>query len=116
MSLIMICTAHEDLWNGRILHRDISLHNVMLSPPKTEGEHCRGLLIDFDYAFSYPPDKTDGDASDDEVAGSDGEIAGDNGKVVSGDGEVTGGNGGAADNDKTTSQPPRGALLHCTVL
>jgi hypothetical protein len=112
----MICTAHEDLWNGRILHRDISLHNVMLSPPKTEGERRRGLLIDFDYAFFYPPDKTDGDAGDDEVAGGDGEIAGDDGEVVSGDGEVTGGDGGAADNDKTTSQPPGGALLHHTVL
>ena len=39
------------MWNEGILHRDISLNNIMLSPPKNEGEHRPGLLIDFDYAF-----------------------------------------------------------------
>jgi hypothetical protein len=35
------------------LHRDISINNVMLSPPKNEGECKRGLLIDLDYAFIF---------------------------------------------------------------
>jgi hypothetical protein len=66
------------------------------------------ILINFNYVFFYPPDETDGDAGDDEVAGGDG-------KVVSGDNEVTGGDCGVTYNDKTTSQPPGGALLHRTV-
>ena len=42
---------HDSLCNAKILHRDISLNNIMLSPAKNEGERHRGLLIDYDYAF-----------------------------------------------------------------
>ena len=42
---------HETLLDAKILHRDISSNNIMLSPSKNEGEHHQCLVIDFDYAF-----------------------------------------------------------------
>lgn len=44
-------SVHEGLCNAKILHRDISINNIMLSPSKNEGGRHKGLLIDFDYAF-----------------------------------------------------------------
>ena len=56
--LLLICyylTAHSDLYFlAKILHRDISLWNLMLKDNKTlkqpNGQCHRGLLIDLDYA------------------------------------------------------------------
>jgi hypothetical protein len=45
--------VHEDLCVGGILHRDVSINNVMLSPPASEGGRRQGFLIDFDYAFVF---------------------------------------------------------------
>src|SRR5882724_9013417 len=49
--LIIVFSVHDSLCNAKILHRDISLNNIMLSPTKNEGEHHRRLLIDYDYTF-----------------------------------------------------------------
>ena len=35
------------------MHRDISINNVMLSPPMRDGGHRQGFLINFDYAFIF---------------------------------------------------------------
>ena len=47
---------HHILWKVNILHRDISLNNIMLSPSTNEGECHQGLLINLDYAFVIEPD------------------------------------------------------------
>ena len=49
--LIIIYSAHAVLCNKGILHRDISINNVMLSSPKNTECPAKGLLIDYDYAF-----------------------------------------------------------------
>lgn len=49
--LINVCLAHEALWNIGVLHRDISVNNIMLSPAKAEEARRHGFLIDFDYAL-----------------------------------------------------------------
>ncbi|EPQ56343.1 hypothetical protein GLOTRDRAFT_40249, partial [Gloeophyllum trabeum ATCC 11539] len=48
--------AHKDLLEkAKILHRDISISNLMLvAQMETGRKHRRGLLIDLDYATEYP--------------------------------------------------------------
>jgi hypothetical protein len=46
--LIVIYSAHARLCDLGVLHRDISINNIMLSSPKNI---VQGLLIDYDYAF-----------------------------------------------------------------
>ena len=53
---LIVYPVHHILWKANILHRDISLNNIMLSPSTNEGEHHQGLLINFDYAFVIEPD------------------------------------------------------------
>ena len=108
--LIMKCVAHEELWNGGILHRDISLNNVMLSPSSTDGDRRRGLLIDLDYAFFWRKLETD---TDGEVTSGDGDVT-DGGDII-GSREVTGSGSEVTVGDKTASQSPGGVLLHRTV-
>ena len=43
-------TAIENISNECILHRDISLHNIMISDEEGEDQEGRGILIDFDCA------------------------------------------------------------------
>lgn len=48
---------------NKILHRDISINNILLASEQG-GQRCRGLLIDYDYAFWYKDqDLEDADAS-----------------------------------------------------
>jgi hypothetical protein len=49
--LIIIYSAHAILCDNGILHRDISINNVMLSSPKNTECPAKGLLADYDYAF-----------------------------------------------------------------
>ena len=100
----MKCVAHEELWNGGILHRNISLNNVMLFSSSTDGDCRWGLLIDLDYAFFSHQLETD---TNGEVTSGGGDITGSR-EVTANSGEVTVG-------DKTTSQSPGGVLLHRTV-
>ncbi|KIM49675.1 hypothetical protein M413DRAFT_113979 [Hebeloma cylindrosporum] len=42
--------GHQNLWNANILHRDITLNNILIGlPGSTEGS--RGVIIDFDMAI-----------------------------------------------------------------
>jgi serine/threonine protein kinase len=57
--------AHKSLCEDlRILHRDISLSNLLLTRRTSSTEHAVGLLIDFDYALQLP---LNGDTSDETV-------------------------------------------------
>lgn len=51
-TLTMICLAHRTLCTNKILHRDISVNNILLTSGE-EGQRSCGLLIDYDYAFWY---------------------------------------------------------------
>jgi serine/threonine protein kinase len=42
-------TAHRALHDAGVLHRDISVSNILLNPKGEEGN--RGVLIDFDHAI-----------------------------------------------------------------
>ncbi|KAF6747060.1 hypothetical protein DFP72DRAFT_781367, partial [Ephemerocybe angulata] len=43
--------AHHELWLLGILHRDISIRNILLGDPNPEHVGQRGILIDFDMAI-----------------------------------------------------------------
>ncbi|KIL55421.1 hypothetical protein M378DRAFT_17957 [Amanita muscaria Koide BX008] len=48
--------AHKYLWeNLQILHRDISIGNILLYRAE-EGQEANGLLIDFDFSTTFVPD------------------------------------------------------------
>lgn len=58
----MVCLAHETLFTNKILHRDISINNILLTS-KEDGQRSRGLLIDYDYAFLYKDEPEDAGAT-----------------------------------------------------
>ncbi|KZT22806.1 hypothetical protein NEOLEDRAFT_1031523, partial [Neolentinus lepideus HHB14362 ss-1] len=51
-----VIRAHKDLLDkAGVIHRDISIHNIMLIEAIEDGDqHRKGLLIDLDYATDYP--------------------------------------------------------------
>ena len=53
---LIVYPVHHILWKENILHRDINLNNIMLSPSMNERECHQGLLIDLNYAFVIEPD------------------------------------------------------------
>jgi hypothetical protein len=44
------CRGHEHLWNASILHRDVSINNVLFGQPGAQ-EGNRGIIIDLDLAI-----------------------------------------------------------------
>ena len=42
--------GHQNLWNAGILHRDVSINNVLIGKPDAEVGN-RGVLIDMDMAI-----------------------------------------------------------------
>jgi len=45
----MIYSGHQNLWNKDILHRDVSINNILMGTSKARVGN-RGLLIDLDMA------------------------------------------------------------------
>lgn len=61
-------SAHRILFNEHgILHRDISLNNLLLYRPK-EDEDADGVLIDFDYSEELDIIDSDSDAKESEAS------------------------------------------------
>jgi len=57
MSMITVVLAHQYLCETlHILHRDISIGNILLYRPQ-EGQEATGLLVDFDFSASFNPKK-----------------------------------------------------------
>ena len=46
----MLSVGHRNLWNAGILHRDVSINNVLIGKPNAEVGN-RGVLIDMDMAI-----------------------------------------------------------------
>ncbi|KAA1477282.1 hypothetical protein DENSPDRAFT_933622 [Dentipellis sp. KUC8613] len=42
--------GHQDLWFGGVLHRDVSVGNILICPEDNGGRKTRGRLIDLDYS------------------------------------------------------------------
>ena len=46
----MLSVGHQNLWGASILHRDVSVNNVLIGKPNAEFGN-RGVLIDLDMAI-----------------------------------------------------------------
>ncbi|KAA1477280.1 hypothetical protein DENSPDRAFT_844489 [Dentipellis sp. KUC8613] len=43
--------GHRDLWFGGVLHRDVSVDNILICPEENDGGKTRGRLIDFGFSI-----------------------------------------------------------------
>lgn len=50
VSNYFVFQGHQHLWNTNILHRDVSINNILIGVPGAE-EGWRGILIDLDMAI-----------------------------------------------------------------
>ncbi|OCH84987.1 hypothetical protein OBBRIDRAFT_785496 [Obba rivulosa] len=93
--------GHQRALQARILHRDVSMGNVLIVD-ESEGKKYRGLLTDFDYSFMFPTTtEDDGMSERGEASTSDGDD--NNGGYSSLDAEDEDGGDISSDNDDEDS-------------